>query len=271
MQITTGYTENGLPFGCVKGGARHLVILAGGPDFQHAPLKKTLLKMALGKFLPLTDSHTIWYVSRRKGLKRGMSCAEIAEDYAVWMRQAGMGKVDLVGVSSGGSYGLPLSADHPDLVEKLVLVESAARVGEGGKRLTREMAEAIQAGSTRRAVKKVMGAIHHGGFKGTLMGWMGWLMAPMVMGKAGEADLEGGWAEVEAEERLDFRDRLAEVKCPVLVIGADGDVFYPLSHFEETAAGLPNGRFEYFGNIGHTVTETPRLTRALREFLSSPG
>lgn len=56
---------------------------------------------------------------------------------------------------------------------------------------------------------------------------------------------------VEAEDEHDFRDRLAEIKAPTLVIAGARDPFYTEASLRETAEGIPNARLILYAGKGH--------------------
>jgi len=57
-------------------------------------------------------------------LDRPMSFAAMADDVAEVIGSLGLGPVDVVGYSMGGSIGLRLALDHPELVNKLVIASA---------------------------------------------------------------------------------------------------------------------------------------------------
>jgi pimeloyl-ACP methyl ester carboxylesterase len=48
-----------------------------------------------------------------------------------------------------------------------------------------------------------------------------------------------------------FKDRLAEIIAPTLIVAGEQDPFYTPTLFCETAAGIPNARLCLYANIGH--------------------
>jgi proline iminopeptidase len=72
--------------------------------------------------------------------------------------------------------------------------------------------------------------------------------------------------------RFDFREALAGVRCPTLVVAGADDPITPISRAEEIAACLPPHlvRFERFANAGHGVHNddpTPAMA-LLRDFIA---
>ena len=74
-----------------------------------------------------------------------------------------------------------------------------------------------------------------------------------------------GLAELEAEDRFNFKERLAEIKMPTLVIGGENDRFYPIA---ETGAGIPSARVIIYPNAGHMVSIKRRFNRDVLAFLT---
>lgn len=76
---------------------------------------------------------------------------------------------------------------------------------------------------------------------------------------------------VDAEDRFDVTARLAEVTCPVLVLGGDRDGFYGAGLFREVAAAVPRGRAVVRPGVGHLGMMTgDRWVRDASSFLDTP-
>jgi pimeloyl-ACP methyl ester carboxylesterase len=71
---------------------------------------------------------------------------------------------------------------------------------------------------------------------------------------------------IEAEDRHNFKDRLAEITAPTLVVAGDKDPFYSADLFRETAEGIPNARLILYPGMGHPASG-PQFHRDLRAFL----
>lgn len=70
---------------------------------------------------------------------------------------------------------------------------------------------------------------------------------------------------LEAEDNHDFKDRLAEIKAPTLVIGGEEDYFYPI---RETAAGIPNAKLILYEGLGHNAISDKRFGEDVLAFLA---
>jgi pimeloyl-ACP methyl ester carboxylesterase len=59
---------------------------------------------------------------------------------------------------------------------------------------------------------------------------------------------------MEAEDVFDVTDHLHRITAPTLVIGGGKDVFYSRELFEQTAAGVKDGRAHVYPHWGHNRT-----------------
>ncbi|HET9021410.1 MAG TPA: alpha/beta hydrolase [Ornithinibacter sp.] len=77
---------------------------------------------------------------------------------------------------------------------------------------------------------------------------------------------------LDAEDAFDVRDELHRITAPTLVIGGGKDVFYTRELFEETAAGVKDGRAHISPGWGHnrTCMSSTTTARTLGFFLAAP-
>jgi len=70
--------------------------------------------------------------------------------------------------------------------------------------------------------------------------------------------------------RIDSRSRLAEIRCPTLVVAARDDAIMPLEVLEEMANAIPGSRLVVIESCGHAATlEQPEaVTEALHEWVT---
>ena len=81
-----------------------------------------------------------------------------------------------------------------------------------------------------------------------LVVWVGSLLAGMFSAPDDPSDLV---VTIEAEDKFNFKDRLAQIAAPTLVVAGDKDPFYPEVLFRETAEGIPNARLILYKGMGH--------------------
>jgi pimeloyl-ACP methyl ester carboxylesterase len=257
----TGYSGNGLPYACIGNGTRNLVIF-GGLEFQHKPPSGIMLRMSTGYLRGLTNDYRIYIVSRRPGLPPGYSLSDMADDYAVMIKNELGGAVDIIGVSTGGAIAQHFAIDHPDSVRRLVLAMTGFRLTEQGKELQMKVAELARKRKRRAAYALLGTAIIRRGIAKHFFKWFMWLLGPLSI----PADPSDGIVEIEAEDRHDLSDRLDKIKADTLVIGGEEDFFYPV---RETAGKILNARLVLYPNLGHNAmfARSRQFGEEIRAFL----
>lgn len=120
-EVTFGNTRmNYVSFGR---GKRTLILLPGLSDGLATVKGKALL---LAKpYTPFFDRYTVYIFSRKVDLPSGYSIRDMANDQADVMNALGINKACIMGVSQGGMIAQYLAIDHPEMVEKLILVVTA--------------------------------------------------------------------------------------------------------------------------------------------------
>jgi pimeloyl-ACP methyl ester carboxylesterase len=257
----TGYSSNGLPYACIGNGARNLVVFEG-LDFRHKPPSGIMLRMSTGYLRGLENSYKVYIVSRRPGLPPGYSLSDMADDYAVMIKNELGGVADIIGVSTGGAIAQHFAIGHPDLVRRLVLAMTGFRLTEEGKELQMKVADLARKGK-RRAASALMGtAIMRRGIAKHFFKCFTGLMGPLMI----PADASDGIVEIEAEDRHDLSDGLDRIKAETLVIGGEEDFFYPI---RETAGKIPNARLVLYPNLGHNAmfARSRQFGEEIRAFL----
>jgi len=245
LKVKTGYFKNGLPYICIGDSPRNLVIF-GGLDFDHKPPSGLWLPMFTGGYKRLAEGFTVYVVSRKPGLPAGYSMQDMSNDYATMIRDELGGPVDVMGLSTGGPMAQHFAVDHPDLVRRLVLALTGYRLTERGAELQRRMGDLARQRKWRAAYSTIVGGMYPRGIKKYLVKLFMWLFGAI----GAPADPADGLVEIEAEDKHDFKERLAEIKVPTLVIGGEEDYFYPI---RETAMGIPNAKLILYEGLGHNV------------------
>ena len=186
--------------------------------------------------------------------------------------ELGLGPVSLVGHSMGGFTGADLALQHPERVERLVLI-SAAGVShnEVEPRLNAAMLTLIQAarprGSQQRHVIKRPN-LRHAAF--AMLARHPLRIAPDLLYEQlirfpGRGLLDA----FTAITSYDFRGRLKDIACPTLIIHGRCDAIVPVADATEYEREIPNARKLLLDDTGHCPTlERPRwLNEELERFL----
>ena len=174
---------------------------------------------------------------------------------------AATGPVDVVGFSLGAVVAAALTARHPDLVRRLVLV--AGWVDSTDPRLRLGL-------STWRRLLDIDADLYAS--YGLLVG-----ASPAFLGKFDEQTLAtlralrpapGTAAQIDLDLRIDIRDELAEILVPTLVVGCTQDHLVPVKHARLLHEGIAGSEYTEMDS-GHVVfAEQPdAIANVIREFI----
>jgi pimeloyl-ACP methyl ester carboxylesterase len=239
-----GYFHNGLPYNRVGYGPRTLVLFQGVLQVENKPLPSSMTWLFSRYYKYLEEDFTTYIVLRKPGMPDGYSMQNMSDDYATMIKQEFEGPVDVIGVSTGGSIAQHFAADHPDLVRKLIIHSSAYTLSDLTKRVQ------MRAGylARRRQWKEAYATMFSpAGYPRPVI-WAVSLLAGILAAPCDPSDFA---VTIEAEDKFNFKDRLAQIKAPTLVVAGDKDPFYPEALFRETVEGIPNARLILYKGMGH--------------------
>lgn len=253
-----------------------LILLHGGPGFDHSIYKPA--------FSALADIAQIIYFDQR-GNGRSTGCDPATWTLAQWgddvkglCEALGIERPIVYGASFGGFVAQAYATRHPDHPGKLVLVSTAAKVDfptifaefeRLGGRDVRDLAERHLTNPTAESRAEYLQ-----------------LCVPLYRTRLSDPDAAKRaltdpaaalhFNGVHNEQgRMDFRDDLRRIRCPVLVLAGDRDPIMPMAFSETIAACLPPHlvRFERFTDCGHGVFQDApaRAFAVIREFIQRPA
>ena len=189
-------------------------------------------------------------------------------DYVAWAARVvealGLGPVALAGHSMGSLIAAGLAIERPDLVSRVALLNAVHRRNATARVAVLARADEIAAG------------------KGEIDGPLGrWFEPQDVSIRAQVADWlrtapQGGYAAAYrafAEGDHVYSDRLAEIRCPLLVLTADGDPNSTPEMTRAMAAMAPLGHAVVIDGHRHMVnlTAPDRVSAELQHWLSRQG
>lgn len=227
-------------------GERPLLILPG-LSIRSVLLNADAVARAYASF---TERFTVYLADRPDPLPPGATLRSIAEDLDRVLTALGIERTDIMGVSQGGMLALYLALDRPARVDRLALCSSAAYVSPAARAVL-DRWEALAAALDGDALTEDL---------------MKKLFSPALLRAFGGGDrtppLTGAEAErfialAETSARFDLRDRLGEIACPVLALGAQNDAVLG-DAVRETADLLGCERYFYPAPYGHGVYDEAR-------------
>ncbi len=104
-------------------GEKKLVVLPGLSDGLAAVKGKALVLAP--PYRRFFRDYTVYMFSRKNGMPEGYSIRDMADDQIRVMKDLGIGKAYVLGVSQGGMIAQYMAIDHPEMVTKLILAVTA--------------------------------------------------------------------------------------------------------------------------------------------------
>jgi len=251
--VSSGMLNDQIPFLAIGEGPP-LVMVMGLTGTHEVPTgwdRRMLLRAAA----PLCADFRVYVVNQKPGLRPGESMSDIADYLATAIENEFGEPVPLTGTSTGGSVALQLAVDHPELVWGLVVVASAYKLGPRGRELQQELAQLTRAGDPAGGWARLMTAMLPAPLQRPTQ--------PLVRRMAGSMAPEDPTdllASLDAEDAFDVGEQLHRITAPTLVIGGGKDILSPRALFEQTAAGVHNGRAHIYPDWGHGRTSASSAT-----------
>lgn len=241
---------SGMQYAVLGHGRRTILFIPGGPGSE-IPTGGLARKGILGQLKPYTEAgFTVWQVCRRRNMPEGHTVADMADDYARFIRDELGGHVDVViGESYGGMIAIYLAADHAALMGRVVLALAAATITDTGRDLDRRWARARAEGRFSDAGAIALEYLLPGDERAGLRHRLG----PLVGRMFANSHIPPGdlLVEAEAEAAFDARDVLGRITVPVLLLCGDDDQFFTPEIVSATAADIPDCTVVWYEGMGH--------------------
>ncbi len=189
-----------------------------------------------------------------------------ADRLALWLKQIGVEQAHFVGSSMGGAIAAQIAARHPNLVNKLCLMNSA---GAPGKHIT-QLESGIAAGVNYLAPTKARDAwqvfaiaMH------PRQRWFGILLGILMGGAMSQRKALNDFLFGKLVESLaDTYVSLATISAPTLVLWGDSDQVLDVNCADVFCEQIGNAKAMVLPSVGHLpMLEVPSLTsRILHDF-----
>jgi 3-oxoadipate enol-lactonase len=192
---------------------------------------------------------------------------QFTKDTAGLIKSLGPAPVHVVGLSLGGMVALQLSLDYPELVNKLVIVNSLPEVKLSSFRARWEI-------GLRFLLTRLFG-----------MRITGLVLSRRVFPNPQQRDLRkkfaARWAGNDPQVYMSsvrgllgwsVQERLSSIPCPTLVVAGEKD-FLPLAEKEHFTKNIPEAEMAVITGSGHAspVDHPEEFNRIVLEFLSRGG
>ncbi|OSC54619.1 alpha/beta hydrolase [Streptomyces sp. 4F] len=193
--------------------------------------------------------------------------ADFADDLAALLDHLGIERAVVGGVSMGGQITMEFQLRHPERVRALVLSDTSAPAETAeGKAFRNRLADRLLAegmdGYAHEVIDKMLAA-----YNVTAMPDV----AARVLKTMCATDPEGAAAALRGRaERPDYREALASVEAPVLILVGADDVYTPVPEAEAIRRLVPHSTLVVIERAGHLpgAEQPERFNAALLRFLA---
>ena len=180
------------------------------------------------------------------------------------LERFGLKKVDVMGMSWGGTMAQHFALQHANHVRRVVLAATSPGMLmiPGDPKMLAQMADPYSA-INEMLVREYFTAMDNADESKLARNTIGNITAPSSMGYFYQLMAVAGWTSLPA---LPFLDK------PVLVMMGENDPVVPLSNGRLLAGAIPHARLEVFEDAGHLflMTHPEKAIGLLREFLDAP-
>jgi pimeloyl-ACP methyl ester carboxylesterase len=175
-----------------------------------------------------------------------------AEDYAAVIKNVTTAQVNVLGFSDGAIAAYHLTANHPEIVKRLISVGGPLGSYGYSEKGVREL-------SSYDTAEK-----------------LGKSFPDFAADRKKLLPNEASWnrfidelARMWKQPEYISKDRIKTIKCPVLIAGGDRDEYSRAEHLVEIYRLLPNGQLAIVPNSEHTAFESrpDLMLRLVRNFL----
>ena len=181
------------------------------------------------------------------------SMDDLVDDAARLVREWGRGPVTWIGLSMGAMVGQGLAIRHPELVSRLVLANTTSRYPESAHATWAQRIATVETEGMAGVADSVVERYLHADFRAAEPA-----ATQAIRDRLLRDDPAGYVACCRAVAGVDWLDRLAQVRCPTLVIAGGRDAGAPPAMGQAIADRIPGALFRVMENASHlSVMETP--------------
>lgn len=222
--------------------------------------------------LELSEHHPVlrWDHRGHGGSARarsGVSLDDLVDDAARVIREWGRGPVAFIGLSLGGMVGQGLAIRHPECVDRLFLANTVARYSDDARQAWAQRVAAVREGGMDAVEDLVVSRYLHEAARREHPEWEAALRNSL------QRQTPQDYAAVaEAVARVNWWDRLPEIRCPTWVVAGGRDAGAPPALGEAIAQRIPGARFALLEEASHlSVIEAPEAFHTLvQAWLTAP-
>lgn len=209
-----------------------------------------------------SDDFTVYVVDPSKDITDSYTVRNMADDIAAFMESKGIADAYVFGASLGGMAAMCLAIRHPELVRKMILGSTLSKPNAEFDILLCEWIRLAESKNETGLIESFADNVYS---ETTLKTYRDYI----VSSNLGISDTEyrNFLILAGAIRNFDCYDELRLIKCPVLVLGAEGDAAITDRCSREIAEALKCDMHIYGKEFGHAVyDEAPDYKQRMLDF-----
>jgi 3-oxoadipate enol-lactonase len=195
---------------------------------------------------------------------RGYRIEDLVAQLAEILRKHGIARAHVAGISLGGLIAQSFAASRPDMVDRLVLIDTTPRYSEELRAMWAQRAATARAAGVAALVDGLLQIWFTSGSIAANTAGVRYVRSALERTSG-----EGYALACEALANADLRANAAEIDAPTLVVCGDADIPSFLDAARWLEANIRNARLRWITDVKHaSVIERPgSAVELLREFL----
>ncbi|MBN8941950.1 MAG: alpha/beta hydrolase [Rhizobiales bacterium] len=266
----TGLFLGRIPYVRLGSGPRRIVVVNGGQGFVRRFSAGSAAR-DIRQIMPLLPpDSTVVVLGYDADPPAGYDMARIVGDVATIMRTE-IGPSTVMGISFGGFVAARLAAEHPDLVDRLILLITAHRFSAEGRARVAGLIDDLERGDLYGMARK-FATLSRRAWVNLTVRLVLWLARNKLAAKLNPpATIIRSLSAALNEDVAQGPGWLAAIRAPTLILGGDADQFFDVAAMRETATAIPAAKLELIAGETHMLPlERPKpVAAAITRFLTN--
>jgi len=229
-------------------GANKLIVLPGLSDgLATVKGKAWILSLPYKRFF---KDYTVYMFSRKNDMPDGYSIEDMADDQVKAIKNLGIERACVLGVSQGGMIAQCIAIRHPEIVKRLILAVTAPFAN----------------GVVTNAVSSWIDMANSGNHKALMMDTAEKMYSeeylkknrkffPLIARFTKPSSYERFLKNANAILKFDARNELSKIGCPTLIIAGSDDKTVGNEAAIELREGISNSELYVYEGLGHGTFE----------------
>ena len=229
-------------------GNKNLVVLPGLSDGLATVKGKAFILAS--PYRPFFKDYTVYMFSRKNDMPEGYTIREMASDQAAAMKELGIVKASVLGVSQGGMIAQYLAIDYPEMVERLVLAVTAPYANDVVQKAVSSWIEMAERNDHKALMVDTAEKMYSKKYLDKNR-----KLFPVLARFTKPSDYERFFRNAYAILDFDVRNELGKIKAPTLIIAGSDDKTVGNDAANELHKGISGSELYIYEGLGHGAFE----------------